>query len=86
MLNESRYVLDNINVFIVDDNRHMRSLVQSILHALGVKEIGEAGDAAEAFTELQHFIADVLIVDWHMAVNGGVKLDQLGGVKPDHFL
>ncbi len=21
-----------------------------------------------------------------VAVNGGVKLDQLGGVKPDHFL
>jgi len=50
MFNETRYVLDNINVFIIDDNRHMRNLVVSILHALGVKEIGEAGDAAEAFT------------------------------------
>ncbi len=77
MLNESRYVLDNINVFIVDDNRHMRSLVQSILHALGVKEIGEAGDAAEAFTELQHFMADVLIVDWHMEPLDGLDFVRL---------
>jgi two-component system, chemotaxis family, chemotaxis protein CheY len=77
MLNESRYVLDNINVFIVDDNRHMRSLVTSILHALGVKEIGEAGDAAEAFTELQHFIADVLIVDWHMEPLDGLDFVRL---------
>jgi two-component system, chemotaxis family, chemotaxis protein CheY len=77
MLNESRYVLDNINVFIVDDNRHMRNLVTSILHALGVKEIGEAGDAAEAFTELQHFIADVLIVDWHMEPLDGLDFVRL---------
>ena len=77
MLNESRYVLDNINVSIVDDNRHMRSLVTSILHALGVKEIGEAGDAAEAFTGLQHFIADVLIVDWHMEPLDGLDFVRL---------
>ncbi len=59
----SRYALDNINVLVLDDNRHMRGLVQSILHSLGVKNICEAADAAAAFKELQHFLADVLIVD-----------------------
>jgi CheY-like chemotaxis protein len=33
----SRYALDNLNVLVLDDNRHMRGLVQSILHSLGVK-------------------------------------------------
>lgn len=77
MLNDSRYVLDDINVFVVDDNRHMRSLVQSILHALGVKNIGEAADAAQAFKELQHFLADVLIVDWHMEPLDGLEFVRL---------
>lgn len=74
---ESRYVLDNINVLILDDNRHMRSLVQSILHALGVKNIREAGDAADAFKELQHFSADVIIVDWHMEPLDGLDFVRL---------
>jgi two-component system chemotaxis response regulator CheY len=77
MLNGSRYVLDNINVFIIDDNRHMRGLVKSILHALGVKEIGEAGDAADAFTELQHFTADIIIVDWYMEPLDGLDFVRL---------
>lgn len=73
----SRYVLDNINVLVLDDNRHMRSLVQSILHALGVKNVMEAGDAAQAFKELQHFNADVIIVDWHMEPLDGLDFVRL---------
>jgi len=74
---QSRYVLDNMNVLVLDDNRHMRSLVQSILHALGVKNIREAGDAAEAFKELQHFHADIIIVDWHMEPLDGLDFVRL---------
>jgi len=74
---QSRYVLDNVNVLVLDDNRHMRSLVQSILHALGVKNVCEAADAAQAFKELQHFQADVLIVDWHMEPLDGLDFVRL---------
>lgn len=74
---QSRYVLDNMNVLVLDDNRHMRSLVQSILHALGVKNIREAGDAAEAFKELNHFHADIIIVDWHMEPLDGIDFVRL---------
>ncbi len=74
---ESRYVLDNINVLVLDDNRHMRNLDQSILHALGVKNVCEAADAAQAFKELQHFQADVIIVDWHMEPLDGLDFVRL---------
>ena len=74
---QSRYVLDNVNVLVLDDNRHMRNLVQSILHALGVKNVCEAADAAQAFKELQHFQADVLIVDWHMEPLDGLDFVRL---------
>lgn len=73
----SRYMLDALNVLVIDDNRHMRSLVQSILHALGVKNVTEAGDAAQAFKELQHFNADVIIADWHMEPLDGLDFVRL---------
>ncbi len=74
---KARYVLENVNVLVLDDNRHMRSLVQSILHALGVKQIREASDAPEAFKELQHFHADVIIADWHMEPLDGLDFVRL---------
>lgn len=73
----SRYVLENINVLVLDDNRHMRLLVESILHALGVKHVCQAGDAAQAFKELLHFNADVIIVDWHMEPLDGLDFVRL---------
>ena len=73
----SRYVLENVNVLVLDDNRHMRGLVESILHALGVKHVCQASDAAQAFKELQHFNADVIIVDWHMEPLDGLDFVRL---------
>jgi CheY-like chemotaxis protein len=73
----SRYALDSVNVLILDDNKHMRSLVQSILHALGVKHIREAADAPQAFKELQHFHADIIIADWHMEPLDGLDFVRL---------
>ncbi len=74
---QARYSLDNIRVLVLDDNRHMRSLVKSILHALGVKEIREASDAPEAFKELQHFHADIIIADWYMEPLDGLDFVRL---------
>ena len=74
---EARYVLDNVNVLVVDDNRHMSQLVSEILHALGVRDICEVGDAAKAFTELKHFSADLIIVDWSMEPLDGLDFVRL---------
>lgn len=37
-----------MSFLIVDDNRHTRNLVKSILHAFGVKRVAEAEDGADA--------------------------------------
>lgn len=74
---QARYSLDHINVMVVEDNRHMRSLIMSILHALGVKNVCEAGDAAEAFNELKHFHADVIFTDWNMEPLDGIEFARL---------
>ena len=50
--NNSRYVLKNVNVMVIDDNKHMVTLVVEILYALGITNIIKVSDAAKAFTEL----------------------------------
>ena len=42
----ARYVLDNVNILVIDDNRHMANLVIEILHAPGAKNTCQAGAAA----------------------------------------
>ena len=74
---QSRYVLDNINVMVIDDNKHMTTLVVEILSALGIKNVFEVADAAKAFKELQHFSADVIIVDWNMQPLDGLEFVKL---------
>ena len=73
----SRYVLDNVNVMVIDDNRHMTTLVVEILQALGIRNVIAVSDAAKAFKELQHFSADVIVVDWNMQPLDGLDFVRL---------
>ncbi len=74
---QARYVLKNINVLVIDDNKHMSFLISEILRALGVMKICEQNDAARAYEELKHFSADVIIVDQHMEPLSGVDFVRL---------
>jgi DNA-binding response OmpR family regulator len=69
--------LENIKFLIVDDNKHMRSLVRTILMALGAKSMKEAIDGADALMELQSFDADIVICDWNMSPLDGIDLVKL---------
>jgi len=71
------YNLERLNFLIVDDNKHMRALVTSILHALGIKNCIDAGDGADAFKELQHFPADIIICDWNMDPLDGLDFTRM---------
>ena len=55
----------------------MSTLVGEILTALGIRNICEVADAAKAFKELQHFSADVIIVDWHMQPLDGIDFVKM---------
>lgn len=57
------YDLRDLNIMVVDDNRHMRFLVKTILHAFHIRNISEAGDGADALKLLQTFPADLIISD-----------------------
>ena len=85
----AEYNLERLNFLIVDDNKHMRALVTSILHALGVKNCIGAGDGADAFKELRHFPADIIICDWNMDPLDGLDFTRLvrtGKDSPNPFV
>ena len=71
------YNLERLNFLVVDDNKHMRNLVKSILGALGVRTIMEAADGADALKELRHFAADIIILDWNMDPLDGLDLTRM---------
>jgi len=73
----SDYNLERLNILIIDDNRHMRALIKSILMALGARNCQEASDGADAFKELRHFPADLIICDWAMDPLDGLDFTRM---------
>lgn len=86
---DTGYALGGLNVLVVDDNRHMVRLISSILHALGVRNVCEANDAAEALEHLKSFSADIIIVDWQMQPLDGLDFTRLvrtGKDSPNRYV
>lgn len=63
-----------LGVMVVDDNRHMRTLLTSILRSLRIKKLKEVGDGEAALAEIGAFEPDILITDWHMEPMDGTTL------------
>ncbi len=68
---------ERLNVLIVDDNKHMVNLIKTILHSLGVRNIREASDGADAFMELRNFPADIVFSDLAMSPLDGLEFTRL---------
>lgn len=71
------YDIRMLNVMLVEDNRHMRFLVKTILHGYGIKNVNEAEDGSDALKALRTFAADVIICDWLMEPLDGIDLVRM---------
>jgi CheY-like chemotaxis protein len=67
-----------MNILIIDDDRHMRSLIRNILFALGVQDVAEAGDGRQALDELDACKPDLILCD--------LKMEPMGGLEFIHYL
>ena len=67
------FPIGRLRILLVEDNQHFRTLVRSILEAVGVGAIEEARDGAEAVEVLGTFPADLAIVDWKMDGVDGIE-------------
>mgnify|MGYP001439059462 FL=1 len=65
--------IDQMNVLIVDDDRHMRMLIRNVLFALGVKDVPDASDGKGALSEMENFRPHLILCDLKMEPMGGME-------------
>jgi two-component system, chemotaxis family, chemotaxis protein CheY len=63
-----------ISVLIVDDNKHMRTIVRTMLQGIGVRWIYEAADGLEAFSLMLSQAVDLVVTDLSMPRLNGIEL------------
>lgn len=74
---------EKLRFLLVDDNHHMRAIVAAILKGVGVRQIRDAADGAEALQVLRDWRPDIAIVDFKMSPLDGVRFTHLVRNAPD---
>jgi len=74
---------DTLKILLVDDNQHMRLLLTEMLRAIGVRNIFEAIDGAEALQMMRRVPIDIVITDLKMGLLGGIEFVKLLRRSPD---
>jgi CheY-like chemotaxis protein len=74
---------DLLKILLVDDNHHMRVLLSEILRAIGVRDVFEASDGAEALQMLRNHMIDIVMTDLAMQPLDGIDFVRLLRNSPD---
>jgi len=75
--------LQSVNVLLVGDNQHMRTITSAILQSAGIRNIYEVADGAAALDALREHNIDLAIVDFNMFPLDGVEFTRLVRNSPD---
>jgi two-component system chemotaxis response regulator CheY len=75
--------LQSLNILLVDDNQHMRSIASAILQSAGIRNIREVPDGVKALEALREHPVDLAIVDFNMFPLDGVQFTRLVRNSPD---
>lgn len=67
------YNFSKLRVLIVDDSPNMRGIIKTVLVGIGIHNIVEAGDGAQAIEALSRNAIDLAIIDWSMPVYDGIE-------------
>ncbi len=76
--------IQEMNVLIVDDDRHMRTLIRNVVFALGFKDVMEASDGLAALEELKATRADLVLCDMKMNPMSGLEFVKRLRADPDN--
>lgn len=68
--------LGDLRVLLVDDNKHMSTIVTTVLSSIGVRRIRSAEDGMVALQVLREWTPDVAIVDFQMEPMDGVEFTK----------
>lgn len=90
MLNSlTNYDLGDLEVLLLDSNKHMRLIARSTLHSFGCKSVFEFGDSEIAFEENKLHNIDLIIASWRLEPINGlefVKRIRTGNDSPNVFV
>ena len=75
--------LKSLNILLVDDNQHMRTITSAILQSAGIRNIREVSDGAMALSSLRVHPVNLAIVDFNMFPLDGVEFTRLVRNSPD---
>jgi CheY-like chemotaxis protein len=67
---------EHLKVLIVEDNQHMRALLRSLLNAIGIRDIAEAGHGAAALDLLRERRCDLILSDLAMQPMDGLEFTR----------
>ncbi len=70
------FLVDFMNILIVEDNVTMASALKYILRHMGYHYIVEANDGGDAIRELAKNRYDLVIIDWALPSFSGVSITQ----------
>ena len=73
----AEYLVQQLNVLLVDDNAFTRKLVRALLYNIGVKSVAEASDGIAALEVIRQSAPDVIILDWEMPLLNGPELVRI---------
>ena len=68
---------DYLKGLIIEDSMHMRSLLRSLLHALGIKQIYEAVDGTGGYIELCEKRPNFVLTDLSMKPVHGIEFTKM---------
>ena len=71
------YNFKELEVLVVDDNRHMRSLIRDLLRAIGISRVVEANDGMSGFQQLRNCEPDVVVTDLMMQPIDGLQFARM---------
>ncbi|NWG45076.1 MAG: response regulator [Alphaproteobacteria bacterium] len=71
------YDFSRMHVLCVDDNRHMLTLLRTMLQGFGIKDVAECVDAADAFEACRRRSPDLILTDIRMEPLDGLEFIRL---------
>jgi CheY-like chemotaxis protein len=80
---------DYLKALVVEDNVHMRTLLRSLLLALGMKHVYEAANGTEAFVVLRDKRPDMILSDLSMKPVDGIAFTRevrLSDASPNPYI
>ena len=72
-----------IQILLIDDNPHMRTIATAVLKSAGIRKVIEASDGGQGLQMLRDHAIDLAIVDYNLFPLDGVEFTRLVRNSPD---